>query len=324
MIKRTFSLTLLSTALLSISATATAAITLKVADNHWATHPTVVALKEMGKELESKTQGEVTLQIFSDSVLGTEKEAIDQMKMGILDIVRASPITLESYNKTYGLLTLPYLFSSREDMYSAMGAIKDELYVETEKDGFKAIAWNEAGSRSFYNSKRPINTPEDLKGLKIRVPNSRSFIETIELLGATPTPLPFGEIYTGLQQGIVDGAEGVHTLLTEAKHGEVAKYFSFDEHFMVPDMVVIANNSWNKLSDEQKNIISELSVKYTERVAELEQEKSQKLLDLAKTELNVKFNDVDKQPFKELVEPMYVKARQNQRVAYYLNKIENQ
>lgn len=321
MIKKTFSLTLLSTAL--VSTMAHSAITLKVADNHWATHPTVIALKEMGKELEEKTQGEVKLQVFSDSVLGTEKEAIDQMKMGILDIVRASPITLESYNKTYGLLTLPYLFDSREDMYSAMNTIKDELYLETEKEGFRAIAWNEAGSRSFYNSKRPIYTPEDLKGLKIRVPNSRSFIETIELLGATPTPLPFGEIYTGLQQGIVDGAEGVHTLLTEAKHGEVAKYFSFDEHFMVPDMVVIANRSWNKLTPEQQNLITELSEKYTQRVEELEQAKAQELLDLAKSELNVEFNDVDKKPFKALVEPMYVKAKENPKIAYYLNKIEN-
>ncbi|KUI97909.1 TRAP transporter substrate-binding protein [Vibrio sp. MEBiC08052] len=323
MIKRTLSLTLLSTALFSIASVANASITLKVADNHWATHPTVVAMKEMGKALEKETHGEVKIQVFSDSVLGTEKEAIDQMKMGILDIVRASPITLESYNKTYGLLTLPYLFNDREDMYSAMNKIKDELYLETEKNGFRAIAWNEAGSRSFYNSKRPIYTPEDLKGLKIRVPNSRSFIETIQLLGATPTPLPFGEIYTGLQQGIVDGAEGVHTLLTEAKHGEVAKYFSFDEHFMVPDMVVISDRSWKKLTPEQQQIMTSLSEKYTKRVAELEQEKSQRLLDLAKTELHVKFNQVDKKPFKALVEPMYVKARKNPRIAYYLNKIES-
>ena len=321
MMKKTFCLTLLSTALASVSTMANSAITLKVADNHWATHPTVVALKEMGKELEKQTHGEVKFQIFSDSVLGTEKEAMDQMKMGILDIVRASPITLESYDKTYGLLTLPYLFNDRKNMYSAMKAIKDELYLETKDKGFRAIAWNEAGSRSFYNSKRPIYKPEDLKGLKIRVPNSRSFIETVELLGATATPLPFGEIYTGLQQGIVDGAEGVHTLLTEAKHGEVAKYFSFDNHFMVPDMVVISNRSWGKLTSEQQEIITKLSAKYTQRVETLEQEKSQRLLLSAKNDLGVKFNDVDTKPFKKLVEPMYIKARENKKIAYYLDNI---
>ncbi|WP_176083186.1 TRAP transporter substrate-binding protein [Martelella sp. HB161492] len=302
-------------------ASSASALTLRVSDSHNADHSTVIALEEMGQHLDERTNGEVKFKVFPNGVLGTEAEMINQLRTGILDIVRTNPADLEKFNPVYSAFLLPYLFNDDASATVAMNAVKDEVFQTHLDTGFMGIAWNIAPSRSFYTVNKQINTPEDLAGLKIRVPNSRSMADAVQLLGATPTPIPFGDVYTALQQGIVDGAEGSPAALIDSKQVEIVKYFSYDRHFLIPDVMIISTKSWDKLTDEQKAIFEDEAAIYTKRVDELEAAKNAKSLKECE-DAGVIFTEVDMTPFKARVQPLYDEiAASNPEAAAIVDKI---
>ncbi len=231
---------------------------LKLAHNLGKDHPVNKALEKFADEVKEKTNGEVTIKIYPNGVLGSEKEVLEQVQSGAVDMTKVSAGALESFSKEYSVFSLPYIFESKDHYRKVMDSdVAQGIYQSTKDKGFVGLTYFDSGARSFYTKDTPIKTPDDLKGLKIRVMDSPTAIEMVKLMGGTPTPMPYGEIYTALQQGVVDGAESNPTALTTGKHGEVAKAFSKNEHTMIPDIAVISEKTWESLTEDQQKAFKE-------------------------------------------------------------------
>ena len=294
----------LTSALALIAGTADARVNLKLANALTEDHPTSVVLKQFAEEVEEKTGGEVRIRLFLNGVLGDEREVLEQLQNGAVDMTRVSAANLENFNPIYRAFNLPYIFRDQDHFYQVMsGPVAEEVYQATKDSGFVGLTFFDSGARSFYTKTKAINTPEDLVGQKIRVINSNVSIRMVELMGGTPTPLPYGEIYTALQQGVIDGAENNPTALTIGRHGEVVKFYSEDEHQRIPDFLVIANASMDKLTDEQKTVVKEAAVHATETFRGLWDKAMADAVTEAEAE-GVTFNKPDPAPFRAKVQPL--------------------
>ncbi|WP_134699260.1 TRAP transporter substrate-binding protein [Ammoniphilus sp. YIM 78166] len=280
--------------------------TLKLAHNLSEDHPVHKALVEFATTVEEKSNASVKVQIFANGVLGGEKEVLEQLKGGAVDMTRVSAGALENFAPEYAVFSLPYLFVSQDHYYKAMDSEAVQKLYEANKDkGFVGLTFYDSGARSFYTKDKAIQTPEDLKGLKIRVMDSPTAIKMVQLLGGNPTPMAYGEIYTALQSGVIDGAESNETALTTGKHGEVAKQFSINQHTMIPDVLVISSKTWDGLSAEQQQIVKEAAKASTESQKVLWNQAIEEAKAEAQSKLGVTFNEVDKAPFIEKVQPMH-------------------
>lgn len=317
---RQFTLTLTSVLALSAAA-AEARVNLKLANSLSKDHPTSVALQQFADEVEEKTDGEVKIRLFLNGVLGSEREVLEQLQNNAVDITRVSAANLENFNPIYKAFNLPYIFSDEDHFYEVMsGPVADEVYQATAESGFTGLTFFDSGARSFYTKSKPIETPEDLAGQKLRVINSNISIRMVELMGGTPTPMPYGEIYTALQQGVIDGAENNPTALTIGRHGEVAKFYSQDEHQRIPDFLVISNSATEKLSDEQMTIVKEAAVHATESFRDLWTKAVEDAVTEAEAE-GVTFNKPDPAPFRAKVEPLIEEFEADPQIGPLLTKI---
>ena len=214
---------------------------------------------------------------------------------------------METFSAKYQIFNLPYLFSSVEAYHEAMDdpEVTDPIFKTTSKAGLETVAWLDAGTRNFYTIKTPINQPSDLKGLKIRVQQSPTNVEMMRLLGGTATPMGFGDVYTALQAGILDGAENNELALTDNGHGDICKYYSYDMHQMVPDLLVANYAFLNELNDEERAIFEEgfQIVKRTEQDAWEDAVAEAK--DKAENEQHVNFIYPDTAPFQEAMAPLH-------------------
>ena len=201
---------------------------------------------------------------------------------------------------------MPYLFDSEEVYKSVMQDTEymENVYASTDEAGFRVVTWYNAGTRNFYG-KSPIRTPEDLKGKKIRVQQSPASVEMIKTFGAAAAPMGFGEVYTAIQQGVIDGAENNELALTNNKHGEVAKYYSYNKHQMVPDMLVANLKFLNSLSPEDYQVFKEAAALSTEVEMEEWDKSIEEAKKIATDEMGVEFIDVDVEAFKEKVLPLH-------------------
>ncbi len=311
----------LASALALMAGTAEARVNLKLANALSEDHPTSVALKQFADEVEEKTGGEVKIRLFLNGVLGAEREVLEQLQNGAVDITRVSAANLENFNPVYRAFNLPYIFRDEDHFYEVMtGPIADEVYQATAESGFTGLTFFDSGARSFYTKSKPINTPEDLVGQKIRVINSNVSIRMVELMGGTPTPLPYGEIYTALQQGVIDGAENNPTALTIGRHGEVAKFYSQDEHQRIPDFLVISNAANDKLTDEQRAIVKAAAVNAIQSFRELWGNAMRDAITQAEAE-GVTFNTPDSAPFRAKVAPLIDEFRADPQVGPLLTRI---
>lgn len=254
---------LLSTVLMTmlsmgIALSSQAKTTLKISHNNDKTHPVHLSMQHMADEVKQLTNGEVVIRIYPNSQLGSQRESMELLQAGSLDMAKSNASEMEAFEISYGAFNLPYLFQDREHYYRVLAdqEVGQKILQNSKDKGFIGLTYYDGGARSFYANK-PIKSPEDLKGMKIRVQPSPTAVEMIKLMGASPTPLAYGELYTALQQKVVDGAENNETALTLARHGEVAKYFSEDEHTMIPDVLLISLKSWNKLTPEQQKILKQ-------------------------------------------------------------------
>jgi len=238
----------------SCSALADETFNLKLGHNLAEDHAVHISLTAFAADVAAKSNGTINIQIFPNGTLGSESDMISQVQFGMLDMAKVSASTLGNYNKLYNAYSVPYVFDNQEHYYSVMdGEIAQELYMATEGDGFIGLTWLDSGSRSFYTKDRAIRTPADLKGLKIRTMDSQMAIDMMSNLGGSATVMGYSDIYTGLQQGVIDGAENNVTALRD--HGDVAKFYSFDEHTRIPDIVVLSADVWNSMSDAQKDVM---------------------------------------------------------------------
>ncbi|MCG7585713.1 TRAP transporter substrate-binding protein [Photobacterium sp. OFAV2-7] len=286
------------------SASAYAATTLKLSHNHPRDHAVHKAMDHMAKEVRKLTDGEVRIRIYPDAQLGTQRESMELMQNGALQMVKTNAAELEAFAPAYSAFNLPYLFRDKSHYYNVQeGEVGEEILASSRDSGFIGLTYYDAGARSFYTSK-PINTPEDLKGLKVRVQPSPSAINMVKALGGSPTPLAYGELYTALQQGVVDAAENNIPSFSLSRHSEVSKYFSLDEHTMVPDVLVISTKAYDNLSEENREALKKAAMSSMELMKELWAESEDK--ERAKAEkMGVKFVQPNKTAFVEAVQPMY-------------------
>lgn len=275
--------------------------------------PVKDAMAEFGKLLSEKTNGEVTVEYFPDSQLGGERELIELTQTGAVDITKVSGSALESFSNQYSIFGLPYLFDNEEHFYRVMDSdLVKPIYQSTEQLGFIGLTYYDSGQRSFYMTDGPIEKPADLKGKKIRVMQSQTAIKMVQLLGGSPTPMDSGEVYTSLQQGILDGAENNEFAITEAGHGEVAKYYSYDEHTRVPDIMVINKETLEGLTKDQQEAVYEAARESTEFEKVVWKDAVDQAKERSENEFNVIFNEVDKEPFQEAVQPLHDEFAKNE------------
>lgn len=221
-------------------------------------HPVHAAMVILGERLENKSEGKFKIQIYPSGQLGGERECLELLQIGSLDITKVSAAVLENFITEYKVLSVPYLFRDRQHSFDVFDSeIGDQMLKKGQKFRLRGLTFYDAGSRNFYSKINPINTPEDLIGLKIRVQKSNMAVSMVNLLGGSPTPISWGELYTALQQGVVDGAENNLPSFYTSKHYEVCKFYTMDEHTLVPDVLLIGIDTWNSLSDKEKEWLNE-------------------------------------------------------------------
>lgn len=216
-------------------------------------HSVHKAMVKMGADLVQLSDGKLKLEIYPSQQLGTERQCLELLQIGSLDMTKVSVGVLENFAPKMKVLGLPFLFRDREHSFKILdGPIGQELLNGGEKYWLKGLGYYDAGSRSFYTKDKPVHSPEDLLGQKIRVMESVTAMEMVSDLGGSPTPISWGELYTALQQGVVDGAENNPPSFYLSRHYEVAKFYTLDEHTVLPDALLIGTHSWEKLSEEEQ------------------------------------------------------------------------
>ncbi|HDT6546454.1 TPA: TRAP transporter substrate-binding protein [Kluyvera ascorbata] len=308
-------------ALFSAGAAAAEKVTLKLAHNLERSHVVHQAFEEMAKEVKQLSDGKMTIRIYPSSQMGSARETMELLQNGALDMTKGSASDLESFDNVYAIYNLPFLFKDQAHFNKVVfGDVGKEIMDSTKEKGFFALSAYVAGTRSFY-AKKPITKPEDLKGLKIRVQASPTTIKMIELMGGSPTPISFGEVYTAMQQGVVDGAENNVPSWVQTRHIEIAKVFSEDEHASIPDFLVISTKTWDKLTPEQQQILA--------KAATDSQVYQQKLWDKIDADTRAQAKamggeivKVDKAPFRAAVQPLFDDFNQDPKQAALLAKFE--
>jgi tripartite ATP-independent transporter DctP family solute receptor len=289
------------------SGAANAQTVLRSSDTHPDGYPTVEAVEYFGQLVKDRTAGRYSVEVYHSAQLGEEKDTIEQVRSGVIDLNRVSMAPFNGIVKETIVPSLPYLFRSEDHMHKVMdGAIGDQIKAAFEPYGLVALAFYDAGARSFYNSKKPINSVADMAGLKFRVIQSDIFVDMVSALGANATPMPYGEVYSAIETGVIDGAENNFPSYDTAKHSEVAKHYSLDEHTILPEVFVMAQTSWDKLTPEDQEIFKQAA---KESVAKQRELWSAKVAESrAKVEAaGSKITNPEKQGFIDAMAPVYGK-----------------
>ena len=229
------------------------------------THPEHLGLLAFKEYVEERLGDKYEVQIFPNELLGSAQKAIELTQTGAIDFVVAGTANLETFASVYEIFSMPYLFTSEDAYFAAMNDTDymNKIYASTEDTGLQVVTWYNVGTRNFY-AKKAINTPDDLKGLKMRVQQSPASIKMCNAFGAAASPMSFGEVYTAIQQGVIDGAENNELALTDNKHGEVAKYYSYTMHQMIPDVLIANYKLLNDMSEEDREVFEEAARLSTE------------------------------------------------------------
>ena len=282
-------------------------IVLKAADNQVESYPTVKGLQYMGKLLDERTQGRIKMEVYPGGQMGQEKETIEMTQMGTLAVNRISSGSLASFKSKLTAVTLPFIFRDADHMWKVLeGSVGKDLLKDLEKDGMIGLSYYDSGARSFYTKNKPINTPEDAKGQKIRVLQSKIFVDFAEAMGASGTPMSYSEVYSALQTGLIDGAENNPPSLWAMKHYESAKYYALDEHMMVPEVIIISKKVWDTLSPEDQKIVAQAALDSSTYEKKLWAEYSEQALKELAAQ-GVVISKPDKEPFRKAVASMYDK-----------------
>jgi len=253
--------------------------TLKLAHVLDTQHPVHKALCFLAEEVEKKSDGKLRIEIYPGGQLGQERELIELLQIGSLAMTKVSTAPLESFVPEMKVLGIPYIFRNDEHRWNVLkGNIGQALLCSGEEYFLRGLCFYDAGSRSFYTKKTPVYSPEDLKGLKIRVMKSATSVNMIKAMGGSPTPIPWGELYTALQQGVVDGAENNPPSFYLSHHYEVCQFYTLDEHTAVPDILLISTVVWNKLTEKEQKWLQQAADESVELQRKLWRQACQKAL----------------------------------------------
>lgn len=299
---------LFATAAMTTSAFAACEVNLRAADNQPDGYPTVAAVEAMGEFLKERSEGRICLEMFHSAQLGQEKDTIEQTQFGVIDINRTSIGNFNNIVEETQVLALPYIFRSVEHMHDVVdGEVGAQILGAFEDHDLIGLAFYDSGSRSFYNSQKPITSIEDMDGLKFRVMGADIFVDMVAALGANATPMPFGEVYSSLQTGVIDGAENNWPSYEGTGHFEVAKYYTLDQHLIVPEVLTMSKIAFDKLSAEDQALVRQAAKDSVSVMRELwaarEAASEAKVRD-AGSEI---ITDIDKTPFIEAMVPVYEK-----------------
>ena len=282
-------------------------VTLRSTDIHPDGYPTIEAVKYMGTLLEKGSNGRIKINVFHSGQLGQEKDTIDQTRFGVIDINRINMAPFNNLIPATNVPSLPFIFRSVDQMRKVMdGTIGDNLLAEFEKHDLIGLAFYDSGSRSFYNGKRAIAVPADMKGMKIRVQQSDMFVALVQALGANATPMPFGEVYSGLQTGVIDGAENNWPSFESTRHYEVSKFYSLTEHSLSPEVLVMSKRSFAKFNVADQALIKSAAKESVAKMREL-WDAREKASEAKVKAGGAQINTVEKQPFIDAMAPVYAK-----------------
>ncbi len=294
---------------------------LKLAHGLDPSHPVHQAMVYMAERCKEISNGELTIEIYPSGQLGSEQQCVELLQIGSLAITKVSAAVMESFTEDFKVLGLPYIFRSKEHSFKVLdGEIGDELLLSTEPFWIRGLCFFDAGSRSFYTIDTPINHPDDLKGLKIRVMKSITAMEMVKAQGGSPTPISWGELYTALQSGVVDGAENNPPSFYTSHHYEVCKYYCLNEHTMVPDVLIISQKVWVKLSEQEKLWLQQAADESVPVQRKLWAESEKESLEIVK-EAGVTIIYPDKEPFSDKVTELLESYRENEKLYELISRI---
>ncbi|HGY55016.1 MAG TPA: TRAP transporter substrate-binding protein [Caldithrix abyssi] len=272
-------------------------------------HPVHKAMVFMGERLAEKSHGKLRLDIYPSGQLGGERDLIELLQIGSLAMTKVSTAPLEGFVPEMKIFGIPYVFRDDDHRWKVLkGPIGKRLLLAGEPFRLRGMCYYDAGSRSFYTKEKQINVPADLQGLKIRVMKSITAVKMVQALGGSPTPIPWGELYTALQQGVVDGAENNPPSFYLSKHYEVCKYYSLDEHTSVPDILLMSTVVWNSLNKQQQKWLQEAADESVEYQRTLWKRASDEALSAVR-KAGVIVTRPDKQPYMDAVRDMHESYR---------------
>ncbi len=290
----------------SIAMTAAAATEWRGWNIHKPGYPNTVAMDKFAELLEQKSGGEITLKMFHSGTLGTQPDAIEQVRIGGLEIGNFNLGPIGPVAPEANVVSLPFIFKDMGHMHRALdGKAGDMISDGMAKKGLIALAWYDSGARSFYNSKKPIMKPADVAGMKVRVMNNDLYSGMIAALGGNPSPMAFSEVYQSLKTGVVDGAENNWPSYESTGHFEVAGYYSLSQHLIIPECVCVNANVYNALSADQQKMVKDAARESAELQRQLWAERAESSREKVMA-AGVQFNDIpDKSAFQDAMQPVY-------------------
>ena len=296
--------------------------TIKLAHGLNVEHSVHKAMVYLGERLEERSAGKMKIEIYPNQQLGSERQLVELLQIGSIGMTKVSVGIMENFAPNMKVFGLPFIFRDKEHAYSVMdGEIGRELLLQGETYWLRGLTYYDAGSRSFYTKERPIHTPEDLSGLKIRVMESATAMDMVRSLGGSPTPISWGELYTALQQGVVDGAENNPPSFYLSGHYEVCKYYTLNEHTTLPDVVLIGTHVWNRLSPQEQQWLQEAVDESAVYQRKLWAESEQEALDAVK-KAGVEIIIPDKSTFKNQVTQLIESYKNNDDIYNLIQRIQ--
>lgn len=297
---------------------------LKIAHGLDQSHSVHKAMLYLAERAREKSNGTLQISVYPSQQLGTERECLELLQIGSLAMTKVSCSVLEGFVPIFKVFSLPYIFRSEEHKFNVFeGEVGKKLLLSPEKFWLRGLCFYDAGSRSFYTKDKPINSPEDLTGLKIRTQESATSVKMVNSLGGSATPISWGELYTALQQGVVDGAENNAPSFYLSRHYEVCKYYSINEHTAVPDVLVISTIIWNDLTDQEQKWLQEATDESYVYQKKLWKESTLESLK-AVEEAGVEIIYPNKDSFIEKVQPMLEEFKSEKEVYELIQKIKNE
>jgi tripartite ATP-independent transporter DctP family solute receptor len=302
---------------------AAAQTVLVASDTHPDGYPTVEAVKYFGQLVSERTAGRYSVDVKFGAQLGQEADTVEQVRAGAIAINRTSLGPWNGLVKQTIVPSLPYIFKSTAHARSVMsGPVGDEILAAFEPYGVIGLAFYDGGARSFYTSEKQITSVADLKGMKLRTMQSDIFVDMMAAFGATATPMPYGEVYSAIETGVVDGAENNFPSYDTAKHSEVAKFYTLDEHLIVPEVLVISKMVWDGISPEDQAVIRQAAKDSVARQYELWDAKVAESRKIVEGSGSTIVEVADKQAFVDAVKPVYDKYAADPDLKALIEKIQ--
>ena len=282
-------------------------VTLRIASVSGPQHHHNEALRWYAERVANRTSGRLDVKVLDGAQLGGERDYIEGMILGSIEMAQVSTGPIAGFIPEFDLFSLPYMFRNTDHFVKVINGPVGAKFIDLlEKRGIKGLCWFDNGYRSVFNSKRPIRTPEDMKGLKIRVMESPIMVDTINAMGGSATPMAYGELYTALQQGVLSGAENAPGNVFNDKFYEVTKYYSLTNHFRPPGVVVISLRVWNRLSKEDQAVLQEEAKALQTYEIDLTQKVEKESIEKLKAK-GMQINEVDFDAFQKAVKPVHDK-----------------